>query len=99
MPYVWDEEKNRINLAKHGIRFELAVRAFEDPHVVSRYQGYESGEHRYQILGLVNGMTILFVAFTDRQVGLGEAVTRIISARRADPAERRVYEEERRSHR
>lgn len=97
MPYVWDDEKNRINRAKHGIRFEVAVRAFDDPFIVSRYQGYENGEHRYHVIALVDGVTILFVVFTDRKVGLGEKVTRIISARRAEPAERRIYEEERRS--
>ncbi|MGN6489423.1 MAG: BrnT family toxin [Devosia sp.] len=98
MQYVWDEEKNRTNRAKHGIRFEVATKVFDDPYIVSRYQGYENGEHRYHVLGLADGVMILFVVFTDRRVGLGETVTRIISARRADPAERRIYEEERRSH-
>ncbi|MGV3492194.1 MAG: BrnT family toxin [Devosia sp.] len=97
MPYVWDEDKNRANKVKHGVRFEVAVKAFDDPFIVSRYQGYEGGEHRYHVLALVDGMMILFVVFTDRKVGLGETVTRIISARRADPTERRIYEEERRS--
>jgi uncharacterized protein len=96
--YQWDEEKNRSNKAKHGIGFELATKAFEDPFVVSRYEGNEGGEHRYRILGLVDGVMILFVAFTDREVGFGDHVTRIISARRADRSERRIYEEERRRH-
>ena len=87
MPYVWDEEKNRTIKAKHGIRFETATKAFDDPFIVSRYH----------VIALVDGVTILFVVFTDRKVGLGETVTRIISARRAEPAERRIYEEERRA--
>jgi uncharacterized DUF497 family protein len=99
VPYQWDEDKNRTNKAKHGISFEQATKAFDDPFVVSRYQGIENGEHRYRILGLVENITVLFVVFTDRDVGLGESVIRIISARRAEPAERRVYEQERRSHR
>jgi uncharacterized DUF497 family protein len=99
VPYQWDEEKNRINKAKHGISFEQATKAFEDPFIVSRYQGIENGEHRYQILGLVDRVVVLFVAFTDRKVGFGETVTRIVSARRAEPAERRTYDRERTSHR
>jgi uncharacterized DUF497 family protein len=94
--YEWDEDKNRSNKVKHGISFELATKAFEDPFVVSRYEGNEGGEDRYRILGLVNGVMILLVAFTDREVGLGDHVTRIISARRADRSERRIYEQERR---
>jgi hypothetical protein len=97
VPYVWDEEKNRTNQAKHGIRFEAAIRAFDDPFIVSRYQGFENGEHRYYAMALVDGVMILFVVFTDRKIGFGETVTRIISARRAEPSERRIYEEERRS--
>jgi uncharacterized DUF497 family protein len=29
--FEWDEEKNRQNLAKHGIRFEEASLIFEGP--------------------------------------------------------------------
>ena len=31
MRFEWDERKNRINLQKHSIRFELATEAFSDP--------------------------------------------------------------------
>jgi uncharacterized protein len=66
---------------------------------VSLYEGIVEGEHRYRILGLVEGMVILFVVFADREVGLGDHVTRIISARRADRSERQTYEEERKKSR
>ncbi len=33
-PYEWDEEKNRSNQAKHGVSFEEACQAFEDPNRV-----------------------------------------------------------------
>lgn len=31
MRFEWDEAKNRINRAQHGIDFELARLAFDDP--------------------------------------------------------------------
>jgi uncharacterized DUF497 family protein len=31
MRYTWDEEKNRRNIALHGIAFEDAKRIFEGP--------------------------------------------------------------------
>lgn len=99
MPYQWDEEKNRINRAKHGIRFEQATKVFNDPCIVDHKQGIEDGEYRYSVLGLVDGVVILLVVFTERSVGLGDQVIRIISARRADRAERLIYEKERTSYR
>ncbi|MDB5539618.1 MAG: hypothetical protein JWQ89_1345 [Devosia sp.] len=99
MLYQWDEEKNRANKAKHGITFEQATKAFDDPFVVSRYQGVEDGEHRHAILGLVDGIVVLFVVFTDWSIEFDEPVNRIISARRADRSERLIYEKERRSYR
>lgn len=99
MLYQWDEEKNRINTAKHGVRFEQATKVFDDPFFVDHREGVEDGEYRYSILGLVDGLIILLVVFTDRSVGLGEPVIRIISARRADRSERLIYEKERNSHR
>ena len=32
MRFDWDDEKNQLNLQKHGIAFEIAVTAFEDPY-------------------------------------------------------------------
>lgn len=29
--YEWDERKNRLNQRKHGIGFETAAEAFDDP--------------------------------------------------------------------
>ena len=31
MQFTWDERKNRSNLAKHNVSFEIASRVFEDP--------------------------------------------------------------------
>ena len=32
----WDENKNRTNRSKHGIRFEAAALVFEDPNLITR---------------------------------------------------------------
>ena len=52
------------------------------------------GEERWQTLGLVAGSVVLLVAHAHREEK-GDEVIRIISARKATPGERRVYEENR----
>jgi uncharacterized protein len=92
MRYVWDEGKSRRNLAKHRVSFETATLVFEDPHSISRLDVIVDGEERWQTLGLAGGILVLLVAHTDYEED-GELVIRIISARRATPRERRMYEE------
>jgi uncharacterized DUF497 family protein len=36
MRLEWDEQKNRLNLRKHAVRFETAVLAFEDPYAITQ---------------------------------------------------------------
>jgi uncharacterized protein len=87
--FEWDDAKAASNLSKHGVGFDLARRAFADVFAVEREDTTEDyGEHRYNLLGMANGR-LLFVAYTTR----GEIV-RIISAREAEPYERRLYHEE-----
>ena len=31
MRFEWDEQKNQVNIRKHGISFELAQQIFESP--------------------------------------------------------------------
>jgi uncharacterized protein len=88
--YEWDEKKNRANRAKHGITFTVAARVFLDPNAVARQDREVDGEQRWQTIGFSGA--ILTVAYTVRDEETDE-VTRIISARKATPAERRVYEE------
>ena len=87
--FEWDHAKAAANLAKHKVSFETARRAFSDVFAVEREDGTEDyGEPRYSLLGMVDGK-ILFVAFTMRG-----RTYRIISARGAEPHERRLYHEE-----
>ena len=55
----------------------------------------EGGEYRWQTLGRVGDITLLLVAHTLEEDPDGEEVIRIISARRADPKERKRYEQNR----
>ena len=84
--FEWDNEKAEINKRKHGIRFETAIKVFEDENRKKRRDDEHSTiyEERWQTIGKVGN--ILFVVYTERR-----DATRIIMARKAEPAERRAY--------
>ena len=85
MEFEWDDEKERINMKKHGIRFTTAEHIFDDPLRIERRDDDRSDDEKYwQTIGRAD--QVLFVVYTER----GD-VTRIISARMAEPFERRIY--------
>jgi uncharacterized protein len=89
--FEWDDLKAAQNLANHGVSFEAARLAFDDPFAVvreDRRQDY--GEDRYVLLGMVQDH--LLAAVHAQRGGR----VRIISARLAEPQERRRYHEENR---
>lgn len=93
MEFSWDDQKNEVNFQKHGIRFEEAVLIFQGVHftrVDSRdyYDEQRQAEIREITIGTLGGGTVLVVCHTDRN-----GQTRIISARKATPKERRRYNE------
>jgi uncharacterized protein len=93
MRFEWDEEKNRLNLKRHKIRFETAILIFDDPHAVTIPDRlHDEEEERFITLGQLEGSFVLFVVSTEREAD-GEEVIRIISARKATPDERKIYEE------
>ncbi len=64
--FEWDETKNRANQAKHDVAFELAQRAFLDPHrVIAEDLDHSGSEPRYFCFGLV-GDGVMTVRFTWR---------------------------------
>jgi uncharacterized protein len=86
--FQWDDCKATQNYVNHGITFEVAREVFNDPFALDWPDDSESyGEERYCIIGMVEGR-LLFVAYTMRGDGI-----RIISARGAEPHERRRYHE------
>ena len=92
MRFEWDERKNLANRLKHKVSFETATLVFEDPQAISVLEETEEGEQRWQTVGLAGGVVVMFVAHTYRESD-GEEVVRIISARKATPRERKMYEE------
>lgn len=78
MKFEWDQVKNRLNKAKHGISFALAARVFAVPRRIERYdQGHSGAEDRWITIGMVYP-AILVVIYTERQNG---KCFRLISAR------------------
>jgi uncharacterized protein len=90
--FEWDLQKDKENLSKHGVSFELARHVFNDPaHYTG--QGYvENGELRDDTLGRVSEHLVLRVTHTDRTQGELSRI-RILSARKADAKERKTYEQ------
>ena len=85
LKFEWDELKNSINKEKHKISFETAAHVFDDPEYIEMYDFEHSvDEDRYIAIGRVGD--ILFVVFTERKENI-----RLISARIATEAERRLY--------
>ncbi len=93
--FEWDNEKAENNFRKHGISFEISTRVFADLFAVVKQDRIENGEYRWQTLGVVDGYLLLLVAQAVRDDVDGTEVIRIISARRAEPKERKRYEQNR----
>ena len=88
--FEWDEEKERLNRAKHHVSFEEAATVFSDLLVATMPDpDHSEGEDRFVALGQSARGGILVVSFTERY-----GRTRIISCRKAKPGERKTYEEE-----
>jgi hypothetical protein len=87
--------KARTNHRKHGITFENAMHVFDDPRALFKPERTgETGEQRWQALGLAGGVALLLVAYVLREEGADEII-RLIPARRATRTEGDRYEEAR----
>lgn len=51
MRFEWDENKNRQNLFKHDVRFEIAKLVFDDPFAGSYIDDASSDEERWITIG------------------------------------------------
>jgi len=92
MQFDWDDEKNRANLAKHGVSFELASYVFDDPLHHSVPDPCEH-EERWRSIGVVKNLKTILVVHTITEIEGEEELIRVISARLATAHERRAYEE------
>lgn len=88
MRYEWDDAKNALNRRKHGIGFEDMAR-FDWDFAVLLQQQVVAFERRELWAGII-GDGIFAVVVTERH---GD-ITRIISLRRANNVERRIWQRE-----
>ena len=91
MRFEWDPVKAASNAKKHKVTFEVAKSVFYDDFAVQFFDEEHSvDEDRFLLLGMSSDARLLLVCHCEREDG---DVIRIISARRANRAERRQYEE------
>lgn len=92
MKFDWYPPKAESNLKKHQVSFEEAKTVFGDPlAAIFLDDGHSFDEKREIMIGYSDRNRLLVVSFTER----GNDLIHIISARRADPDERRKHENER----
>ena len=94
--FQWDEENAANHFKKHKVSFEMAARVFADPFALTVQDRIENGEQRWQTIGMVDGHLVLLVAHTVGEDDDGTEVICIIFARKADPKERKRYDQENR---
>ncbi|MHB1633582.1 BrnT family toxin [Acidiferrobacter thiooxydans] len=88
MRYAWDRAKQATNLRKHGVEFADAVGVFDDSRALTM-EDRDHDEQRFVTCGLDGFGRLLVVVYAYP----APDVIRIISARKAEPHERRNYED------
>ncbi len=87
--FEWDEEKAEANLKQHKVSFDEGATVFSDPFSITIPDpDHSTDEERYLDIGTSDKGRILVVSYTERGTNI-----RIISCRKAEPTERRRYEE------
>lgn len=86
--FEWDPDKEKENIQKHNVDFVTAFQIWEGFVYEQNDDRHDCGESRLQALGEVDSR-LMVVIFTWR----GTA-RRIISARKANPREKRRFEAE-----
>ena len=87
--FDWDENKNRINLEKHGITFEEASTVFfDDRAILFDDPEHSIDEDRFLLLGMSETAKVCIVCHCYRET---DTVIRIISARQATRKEEERY--------
>jgi uncharacterized DUF497 family protein len=86
MAIEFDPAKARANLRKHGVSFSDAEQVLRDPQALTIEDPEVESERRFITLGMDSLGRILVVVHTPRGFN-----TRLISARKASPAEAHHY--------
>jgi uncharacterized DUF497 family protein len=86
--FAWDPKKARDNERKHGVSFDEAATCFDDPNGCYLRNEMPSYEDRLILIGRSARRRLLFVVHAE----VGRDAIRIVSARKASPAQKRIYE-------
>jgi uncharacterized DUF497 family protein len=87
MKYEWDEVKRQSNIDRHKVDFIDVLPLFANPEAIRLEDNRRDyGEIRYILLGEIDER-LFQIAYTIRG-----SVIRLISARRGNKRERRIYE-------
>ena len=94
MLFTWDDEKERVNIRKHGVDFKAAARVFVDIDAIFEFNSIDeyTGEERWDIIGVFDA-GIVFVVYVERITVNDDDIIRIISARYAERKEKKRYVE------
>ncbi|MBK7540581.1 MAG: BrnT family toxin [Candidatus Competibacteraceae bacterium] len=85
MDFIWDTAKRQINLKKHRLDFADAERVCSGETFTFEDDRFAYGQQRFISMGLLRGDVIIIVhAETEETI-------RIISMRRAEKHEQRLY--------
>lgn len=84
--FEWNDKKAAANLRKHGVSFVEATEVFKDPLAVDAPDRYAA--NRFVIIGRSSRDRLLFVVHAVLE---GHGRVRIISARKASPAQRKAF--------
>ena len=88
MRFVWDPRKAAANLRKHGVSFDEAATAFDDP--LGGYYADLTHDRRFIFIGYSRRRRLLYVVHAEVTVDL----IRIISARKATRNEKAHYQDD-----
>ena len=94
MRITWNREKERRNIAKHGVAFAMANDVLADPLAAMAFDGAVDGQARWKLMGSVasdRGFRLMCVVFCYPDPDNDEWV-HVISLREATRHERREYE-------
>jgi uncharacterized DUF497 family protein len=84
--FEWDTKKDAANRRKHGVSFVEAMSAFLDERGLAAPDNEHPG--RFVLIGMSRELRVLFVVSAEA----GERI-RIVSARKASPSQRKMYED------
>jgi len=85
--YEWDEKKSNKNLLERGLSFADAEQVFAGPCATFEDTRFDYGEPRFITFGLLEARMVV-IAHTPRR-----EKTRIISMRKANDREQKIYQE------